>query len=634
MARAWMFQANPDRFDIDGALSSLDTMRWRVPQYTSEIRPGDAVVLWRSGREAGVVGLGRITAAPREEMIAMVEERKFDLGQELSESTTVVDLRVIPCPFVAKDEVAELPAMASHRILTAPMGTVFPLADEEWAALQSRLPEAPQVDLTDDLVWPAAFSWEQRTKSVTPLPGGIDAYTDVLAQILCHVAETEPARDELAGWVSQHFAVGARRSEIVVGFLTRIGLLRNEAARLHLTPEASHWLAGRDNGFLLAVIHCRVRYVGELLADLDTPRTIQELLQHANSNYGMNWTSSGQIVRRRHLLGGLGAIELDEEGRLRRTSFGESALTQLRIAHSLDAEAETAPADPPPAASGGSPAIDDAEVGPAPSEPSEAEALVARLMDSAHDSTDPDAFEEATRDAFAFLGFDARWLGRSGRTDVLLTAPLGVDEQYRVVIDTKTTARDAVGDAQIDWVTIDEHQQRYGADYVAVVAPAFRGERLTDRARRDRSVALLTVTQLSDVVRQHAIAPLDLDAYRRLFDPDVGPDGILEQADAFRRQLVLAAEIVGQIERLAGDEGVVTASDLYWNLDAFADQFEGQRAAREEITAVGKALADPPLSLVRAHDHGYAPLGSPITAAQRLRLLADLIENGIPETSA
>ena len=145
-------------------------------------------------------------------------------------------------------------------------------------------------------------------------------------------------------------------------------------------------------------------------------------------------------------------------------------------------------------------------------------------------------------------------------------------------------------------------------------------------------MALLAVTALADVVRQHEVAPLDLHAYRGLFDPDVGPEAVLDEADSLRRQLVLAAEILRQVDRLGGDEGTITPADLYWNLDTFADQFEGQRAERAEIQAVSDALARPPLSLLRVVDGGYAPLGAAATTARRLRLLADLVETGIPET--
>lgn len=142
------------------------------------------------------------------------------------------------------------------------------------------------------------------------------------------------------------------------------------------------------------------------------------------------------------------------------------------------------------------------------------------------------------------------------------------------------------------------------------------------------------MTTLADVIRQHEIAPLGLDAYRGLFDPEIGPDGALEQGEALRRQLVLAAEVVRLVDRLAGDEGAISTEALYWNLEGFAEQFEGQRAAREEIQAVCDTLTNPPLSLLRRHGERFAPLGSRATAAERLRLFADLVESGIPETAS
>lgn len=625
VARAWIFQGNPDRYDLDGALRELDTIRWRVPQRTSEVLLGDAVVLWRSGEDAGVVGVGRVVEAPRE--VAMEpEELRFDRG-DAGEPTTRATLRVAACRFMAKAEVAAISELSDHQIVTAPMGTVFPLEAHEWAALRDVLPEPPEAEDLKAQEWPAAFSWEQRTKSINPLPGGIQGYQEVLSEIVGYVDATQPARDEFEEWLAQRYEVSQRRATLVVGFLGRAGLLRLESARVRLTPDGTRWLQDRDASFLLALIHGRVRYLGEMLAHLKTPQTTEELLHHANDTYAMRWASRGQIVRRRHLLGGLGAVELDDQGRLARTPFGEDVLRRLDVA----------PPQHRPKAQRDAPVEFDLEPGPATAEtgltsPSLAEAVVQRLLETAHDSANPDAFEMAARDAFAYLGFDAVWHGGAGRTDVLLTAALGTQEQYRVVVDTKTTAHDAVGDQQIDWVTIDEHQERYEADHAVIVAPAFRGGRVDDRARLKRSVALLDVATLGDVVRQHEVAPLDLLAYRGLFDPSVGPDEIIDQGEALRRHLVLAAEVMRQAACLESDEGVVTAGDLYWNLDAFAEQFEGQRAERQEIQAVCETLACPPLSLLRKVTGGYASLGSAATQSRRLRLLADLVEQGVPET--
>jgi hypothetical protein len=628
--RGWVFQGNPERYDLEGALQQLDSIRWRVPQRTGEILPGDVAVLWRSGPEAGIVGVGRVVEAPREAVMA-AEERQFDRGDG-DELTTRATLRVRPSEFVSKAEVAALPAMATHQIVTAPMGTVFPLDEQAWQALQPLLPTPPELPAGAALDWPPVFAWEQRTKSVTLLPGGIDGFQRVLTEILTEVDATQLARAELIEWLAEHYEVSARRAALVIGYLGRTGLLRAEPTRVELTPDGAGWLADRDRGRLLALLHGRVRYVGEMLAHLDEPRTTEQLLRHANEVYGMRWTSRGQIVRRRHLLGGLDAVVLDDAGRLQRTDFGTRVLGQLAVAAPQPSPAGPSDATDAPApevrvqspAREGSPQLGD-DVLPT------AEQLAERLEQSAHDSTNPNAFEQAARDAFAFLGFDATWHGGAGRTDVLLTAPLGSQGQYRVVVDTKTTASDAVGDNQIDWETIDEHQARYEADYALLLAPAFRGDRVAKRARTNRAVTLLDVAALTEVLRQHEVAPLDLNAYRALFIPDQATDEVIERGDTLRRELALTAQILRQIHHLAGDEGPVTTTDLYWNLDTFAEQFEG-RAERAEIQTICEVLAQPPFALIRPDGHGYSPLGSLDTVSRRLRLLATLTNEGIPET--
>lgn len=630
MAQAWIFQCNPDRYDIEGALRQLDTIRWRVPQRAAEIMPGDPVVLWRSGGQAGIVGIGRIIEPPHEAPVG-AEERPFDRGDG-DEVTTRATVRVIATPFIDKASVGAIPGMQDHQVLTAPMGSVFPIDEQQWAALHGQLPDPPDVE-TKPPAWPGVFAWEQRTKSMNPLPGGIDAYQQVLADILGHVDAAQPARVELDEWVSERFEVSSRRGVLVVGFLGRAGLLRLEPTRVQLTPDGQRWLSERDPALLLALVHARVRYVGEMLAALDTPRSLDALLIHANNAYDMRWATGGQITRRRQLLGGVGAIELDDEGRIARTTFGQSVLERLDIAASR--QASTPRETRPPPQSEPSEAHP-ATAGPHDQDPghdprTSVDRIVAALQDTAHASKDPDAFERAVRDAFDFLGFDAVWYGGAGRTDVLLTAPLGA-QQYRVVIDAKTTAHEAVGDQQIDWVTIDEHQDRYDADHAAVVAPAFRGPRVVARAQSGRSVALIDLSTLTEVVRQHAAAPLGLDAYRALFDPDAGVDDVIEEGETLRRRLILTTEILRQVTALEGGEGAVTESDLYWNLEQFAEQFDGQRAEREEIAAICDTLARPPLSLLRLVDGGYSSLGAQSTQTRRLRLLADLIDQGVPET--
>ena len=47
--RTWIFQGNPNKFDIDGYLAvGTSEITWLVRQYSSEIKPGDVVYIWRS----------------------------------------------------------------------------------------------------------------------------------------------------------------------------------------------------------------------------------------------------------------------------------------------------------------------------------------------------------------------------------------------------------------------------------------------------------------------------------------------------------------------------------------------------------------------------------------------------------
>jgi hypothetical protein len=618
--RAWIFQANPDLYDIDRALESIDTIKWRVPQYTAEIRAGDVAALWRSGAEAGVIGVARVMGSPTQSA-KDEQEDSFALAADSRDVTTRVELRVGAAQYVSKEEIADIPDMRGHQILVAPMGTVFPLSDAQWEALARVLPDPPDTQEPVGDVLPTVFAWEQRTKSIHPLPGGVDNYAEVIREVLAHVADTEPRREELKKWVASRYEVSDARSSHTVNFLGRISLLRDEGARVRVTGEGAHWLRSGDDAFLLMLIHGRVRFVGEMLATLVEPRSQDDLLEIANDQYAMGWSTPAQVSRRSYMLRGLRAAELTDDGRLVITDAGRSVLERLPgVVEPTSFVVAEEPVEEPDLPA--EPAV--VERMPTADETSE---LTRTLEETAHAAQSPDDFEIAVRDAFDFLGFDATWHGGAGKTDVLLSAELGPGERYRVIVDTKATSHAAVADQQIDWETLDEHRDRYQADYVAVVAPSFQGERVRSRARsRGRAVALIDVPTLTQVLRQHVAAPLGLDAYRSLFDVDRGPDEVVEAGEELRRQFTLCVRILGLVHALEPDEDAVEPVDLYWNLRDFEDQFG--RATRDEIADTLDVLCQPPLALLRRSGEGFKTLGATDTVVRRLRLLADLIEAG------
>jgi hypothetical protein len=68
----WIFQANPNHFDLLGFLSSSPTpksARWKVTRFAKDMRVGDTVYLWIAAGSKrgprGIVGLAKITSQPK-----------------------------------------------------------------------------------------------------------------------------------------------------------------------------------------------------------------------------------------------------------------------------------------------------------------------------------------------------------------------------------------------------------------------------------------------------------------------------------------------------------------------------------------------------------------------------------------
>lgn len=76
-SQAWLIQGNPDKFDVDEYLSSLDYIYWNVSRKSprDKMKVGDRIYFWRAqGRRkavSGVIGIGTIAepCKPKEEIL-------------------------------------------------------------------------------------------------------------------------------------------------------------------------------------------------------------------------------------------------------------------------------------------------------------------------------------------------------------------------------------------------------------------------------------------------------------------------------------------------------------------------------------------------------------------------------------
>jgi len=610
--RAWFFQSNPLHYDIDAALRAIDRIWWRVPQYTDAIHAGDVAVLWRSGKKAGIVGSGRVIADPQQHPADAAEKPFVLADEEGAEDTTRALVRVQAVSFISKEQVRAIPEFRQHQIVVAPMGTVFPISAGEWTALEKILPHPPELVEGAGSALPPSFAWSQRAKGVLQLPGGYSGYLESLRKVCALVADERPTPVELASRLETVLQVKATGARLRESFLRKIGVVSVRGGTCSLGPWTEKWLTSGDDRILISLLHGRCQFIGELLKSARTPRTADELLIIANDRYGMGWDTQTQVVNRRGWLQSAGMLTDLGDGRVKASEKGLLLLSEISLYDPASRPEVIKVAE--------GPATDDRAESLLPSAGT-ADEIVSAIKDSSTDSSHPERFELAVRDAFAFLGFQAEWLGGSGRTDVLLDAALGRADSYRVTVDCKTSASGSVGDHQVDWTTLAEHKAKHDANHILLVAPSPSGSRLFARASQYH-VTVMSADQLAGLCRQHGKTPLGLDDYRPLFanGGSLETQAVGERAEEVKRIVTLAAAMCEAIRDRSAIFGRLSARDLFLIL---SDRSVAEGTTEDELQALLDTLASPLLSVLNgSRNDGYRMTTSTEVAQRRIELFA------------
>jgi hypothetical protein len=529
--------------------------------------------------------------------------------EEGTDDTTRVLVHLRVAPVVSKERLRALPEFVDHQILRGPMGTVFPMSDDQWSALSSLLPPPPDTIGEIRSALPPVFAWQQRAKGVLPMPGGYDGYLATLAKVCAMVDEERPSAPELPGLLERELGVRTTAARLRESFLRKVGIVVVQDGICRVGSWARRWHESDDDRVVIALLHSRCQLVGELLAVACEPRTTEEMLVIANEKYRMGWDTQTQILNRRGWLQSARMLSVNEDGRVETTTMGRELLAELTLYDpSLPPVSSPSPS-PPPAQTTPLLAPDDVEV------------LIQELLEASVDSKNPDRFEKITRNAFALLGFHAEWMGGSGKTDVLLDASLGKADTYRAIVDCKTSASGSVGDQQVDWVTLGDHRLKHDAQYVVLVAPNPTGARLLERAEQ-HAVAVIPVGQLAGLCRQHVKTPLGLADYKSMFERGglVDTQYVDERAADAARILTLALACTDAIRSRATEFGRLSARDLFLLL---ANDPVAEGTSEDEIQDLLATLSSSLLGMLDGDAQiGYRVTSSASVFAARIEIIA------------
>jgi predicted HNH restriction endonuclease len=140
----WIFQANPDRFDIDQYLASAgDRITWTVNRYAKELNIGDLVYLWKAAGSkkegAGIIAAARVDSDTFFGPDDPASQRFWKEGDP-TESNDRVWLKVLRVAnskeIIRADWLKEDPICSKLQILTLRIGTNFPVKDDQAKRLE------------------------------------------------------------------------------------------------------------------------------------------------------------------------------------------------------------------------------------------------------------------------------------------------------------------------------------------------------------------------------------------------------------------------------------------------------------------------------------------------------------------
>jgi hypothetical protein len=136
----WLFQANPKVFDFVGWLEKQkpgNTGTWTVSAYWKQMKEGDPVVFWLSGRSGGIYALGELIGEPYERTEVPTPEEKET--KPYLKHPYIVGYRLTHILLeepITRDMVLTHPVLRNLVVLKFPNATNFDVKPKEWAAIQ------------------------------------------------------------------------------------------------------------------------------------------------------------------------------------------------------------------------------------------------------------------------------------------------------------------------------------------------------------------------------------------------------------------------------------------------------------------------------------------------------------------
>ena len=134
----WIFQANPQRYDIMNALADEEIgndMHWLVNQHKKDIAKGHIGMIWLSGREAGIYAIAEIVTDPQFMEEPDAEKKYWTDSVDKEGEKLRVKMKIVKNMLnkpLTKESIRNTDGLQNLSILRLPRGTNFKVTSDEW----------------------------------------------------------------------------------------------------------------------------------------------------------------------------------------------------------------------------------------------------------------------------------------------------------------------------------------------------------------------------------------------------------------------------------------------------------------------------------------------------------------------
>lgn len=447
-----------------------------------------------------------------------------------------------------------------------------------------------------------------------PSPNRIDNL-----RVLTQFALERVSRADLFQFVENEFNLKKSSAESMLPFLKASGIIEEVGRNIYIaTPAAKAWCETGDDLDFVRILHAHMRFVGEMIKAAENDIVRNDLYAQAKV-YGLNTEKSRWIAG---FLLEAGLLEEPQYLHLRATSLGKCFAAELPLEEEGVCETKEEINED-------NNCIDSSITLTDKNEQIFEQLHTASIDPSAEGKASGVAFEEAIANVFNFMGFDAKRIGGSGDTDVIVRWKDNEGKNIIAIVDGKSKSSGSVSHSDISDVAIDTHKEKNNAEYVAIIGPGFSGDTIRNHARK-KGFALITDAELIEIARMSCSLGLSLQEIALIFQVPDGLSRLEELIAARQREMDIITYVVSMFEKEQDMLGSLSARDMYLllrntdvspSLEELLDVFETlSQSDIGVLNAVKKVSSAENITYILKNEK---------RTVNRLRALAFAIEKGL-----